>query len=113
MESFECTGVLDFIPLMRISYNWVPSRIFGLLGYQMFAFLFNWTDANWVREKALARLSARSYPAGADRQSAHRTAAGPQSEEVLLHAVARLVRVRLLVDWLQRASSLLLQEPLR
>lgn len=42
-------GVLDFIPLMRISYNYVPSRPFGLLGYQMFAFLFNWTDANWVR----------------------------------------------------------------
>ncbi|GAA5985313.1 hypothetical protein JCM11641_005390 [Rhodosporidiobolus odoratus] len=41
-------GVLDFIPLMRISYNWVPSRPFGLLGYQMFAFLFNWTDANWL-----------------------------------------------------------------
>lgn len=42
-------GLLDFIPLMRISYDWVPSRLFGLLGYQMFAFLFNWTDANWVR----------------------------------------------------------------
>lgn len=33
---------------MRISYNWVPSKPFGLLGYQMFAFLFRWTDANWV-----------------------------------------------------------------
>ncbi|KAM0746312.1 alpha/beta-hydrolase [Meredithblackwellia eburnea MCA 4105] len=41
-------GVLDFIPLMRISYNLVPSKPFGLLGYQMFAFLFNWTDANWL-----------------------------------------------------------------
>ncbi|GAA6022115.1 hypothetical protein JCM10207_000767 [Rhodosporidiobolus poonsookiae] len=44
-------GVLDFIPLMRISYNWVPSRPFGLLGYQMFAFLFNWTDANWLLDR--------------------------------------------------------------
>ena len=45
------TGLLDFIPLMRISYDWVPSRLFGLLGYQMFAFLFSWTDANWVRPR--------------------------------------------------------------
>ncbi|KAM0789005.1 hypothetical protein ACM66B_003073 [Microbotryomycetes sp. NB124-2] len=41
-------GVLDFIPLMRISYNYTPSKPFGLLGYQMFAFLFNWTDKNWL-----------------------------------------------------------------
>ncbi|GAA6010034.1 hypothetical protein JCM11491_005838 [Sporobolomyces phaffii] len=41
-------GVLDFIPLMRISYDWTPSKPFGLLGYQMFAFLFNWTDVNWL-----------------------------------------------------------------
>lgn len=41
--------MLDFIPLMRISYNLTPSKPFGLLGYQMFAFLFNWTDTNWVR----------------------------------------------------------------
>ncbi|GAA5987020.1 hypothetical protein JCM10908_000994 [Rhodotorula pacifica] len=44
-------GVLDFIPLMRISYNWVPSKPFGLLGYQMFAFLFRWTDANWLLDR--------------------------------------------------------------
>ncbi|GAA6054392.1 hypothetical protein JCM3770_002234 [Rhodotorula araucariae] len=44
-------GLLDFIPLMRISYDWVPSRLFGLLGYQMFAFLFNWTDANWLLDR--------------------------------------------------------------
>ncbi|KAK4057824.1 hypothetical protein OIO90_001043 [Microbotryomycetes sp. JL221] len=41
-------GVLDFIPLMRISYDYTPSKPFGLLGYQMFAFLFNWTDKNWL-----------------------------------------------------------------
>ncbi|GAA5927302.1 uncharacterized protein JCM15063_005858 [Sporobolomyces koalae] len=41
-------GVLDFIPLMRVSYDWTPSKPFGLLGYQMFAFLFNWTDVNWL-----------------------------------------------------------------
>ncbi|GAA5820182.1 hypothetical protein JCM10212_006498, partial [Sporobolomyces blumeae] len=41
-------GVLDFIPLMRVAYNYTPSMPFGLLGYQMFAFLFNWTDTNWL-----------------------------------------------------------------
>ncbi|KDE09117.1 hypothetical protein MVLG_00832 [Microbotryum lychnidis-dioicae p1A1 Lamole] len=44
-------GVLDFIPLMRISYNLTPSKPFGLLGYQMFAFLFNWTDRNWLNRR--------------------------------------------------------------
>lgn len=42
-------GVLDFIPLMRYSYDWVPSpRLFSLIGYAMFAYLFSWTDANWL-----------------------------------------------------------------
>jgi len=46
-------GVLDFIPVMRWSYDWTPSLPFALLGYQMFAFLFQWTDANWLlRRKA-------------------------------------------------------------
>ncbi|PWZ01216.1 alpha/beta-hydrolase [Testicularia cyperi] len=46
-------GVLDFIPLMKISYDWVPAYPYALLGYQMFAFLFAWTDANWLlRRKA-------------------------------------------------------------
>ena len=40
-------GVLDFIPMMRYAYNLTPGKAFGLLGYQMFAFLFSWTDANW------------------------------------------------------------------
>jgi hypothetical protein len=25
----------------------MPGYAFGLLGYQMFAFLFDWTDKNW------------------------------------------------------------------
>lgn len=46
-------GVLDFIPLMKFSYDWVPALPYALLGYQMFAFLFAWTDANWLgRRKA-------------------------------------------------------------
>ena len=46
-------GVLDFIPLMKISYDYTPAWPYALLGYQMFAFLFAWTDANWLlRRKA-------------------------------------------------------------
>ncbi|SAM86299.1 related to YEH1-steryl ester hydrolase [Ustilago bromivora] len=46
-------GVLDFIPLMKISYDCTPAYPYALLGYQMFAFLFAWTDANWLlRRKA-------------------------------------------------------------
>ena len=40
-------GVLDFIPLMRYSYDYVPALIFGTMGYTMFSFLFDWTDRNW------------------------------------------------------------------
>jgi lysosomal acid lipase/cholesteryl ester hydrolase len=32
---FLIPGVLDFIPIMRLSYDWVPSKPFGLLGYQV------------------------------------------------------------------------------
>lgn len=28
-------GVLDFIPIMTIAYNWTPSYPFALLGYQV------------------------------------------------------------------------------
>lgn len=46
-------GALDFIPLMKISYDYTPAYPYALLGYQMFAFLFAWTDANWLlRRKA-------------------------------------------------------------
>lgn len=40
-------GVLDYIPLMRYSYDYVPALIFSTMGYTMFAFLFEWTDTNW------------------------------------------------------------------
>lgn len=40
-------GVLDFIPIMRWAYDWVPGYPFGLLGARMFSYLFNWTDKNW------------------------------------------------------------------
>ncbi|KAK1921163.1 Alpha/Beta hydrolase protein [Papiliotrema laurentii] len=41
-------GVLDFIPLMRWAYDYAPAKLFAVLGYTMFAFLFSWTDANWL-----------------------------------------------------------------
>jgi len=40
-------GVLDFIPLMRHSFDWVPARLYALVGYVMFAYLFSWTDNHW------------------------------------------------------------------
>ena len=45
------TGVLDFIPLMQWSYEYVPSKIFAVMGYTMFAFLFHWTDTNWLKRR--------------------------------------------------------------
>jgi hypothetical protein len=44
---YENAGVLDFIPLMRWSYDHVPAKMFSAFGYIMFAYLFEWTDANW------------------------------------------------------------------
>ncbi|ORY23266.1 putative lipid particle protein [Naematelia encephala] len=44
-------GVLDFIPLMRWAYDYAPAKLFAALGYTMFAFLFGWTDTNWLRRR--------------------------------------------------------------
>ncbi|OWT37789.1 lipid particle protein [Cryptococcus neoformans var. grubii Br795] len=44
-------GVLDFIPLMRWAYDYAPPRMFASLGYIMFAFLFSWTDTNWLHRR--------------------------------------------------------------
>ncbi|WVR04487.1 hypothetical protein IAU60_001491 [Kwoniella sp. DSM 27419] len=44
-------GVLDFIPLMRWAYDYAPAKMFAALGYIMFAFLFGWTDANWLHRR--------------------------------------------------------------
>jgi hypothetical protein len=40
-------GVLDFIPLMRYAFDWVPAKIYAIVGYVMFAYLFSWTDTHW------------------------------------------------------------------
>ncbi|KAH8924431.1 alpha/beta-hydrolase [Atractiella rhizophila] len=55
-------GVLDFIPLMRIAYDYTPSKPFGLLGYQMFAFLFNWTDKNWLERRKAKKFRFTPTP---------------------------------------------------
>ncbi|KIR42317.1 lipid particle protein [Cryptococcus deuterogattii 99/473] len=44
-------GVLDFIPLMRWAYDYAPPSMFASLGYIMFAFLFSWTDTNWLHRR--------------------------------------------------------------
>ncbi|KIM27300.1 hypothetical protein M408DRAFT_330180 [Serendipita vermifera MAFF 305830] len=44
-------GVLDYIPLMRYSYDYVPPLVFSTMGYTMFAFLFEWTDTNWLKRR--------------------------------------------------------------
>ncbi|PLW14687.1 hypothetical protein PCANC_18350 [Puccinia coronata f. sp. avenae] len=46
-------GILDFLPIMSLCVDWLPSSIFGFLGYQMFAFLFSWTDRNWLLRRKL------------------------------------------------------------
>ncbi|POW10141.1 hypothetical protein PSHT_08864 [Puccinia striiformis] len=46
-------GILDFLPVMSVCVDYLPSSIFGFLGYQMFAFLFSWTDRNWLLRRKL------------------------------------------------------------
>lgn len=44
-------GVLDFIPLMKFSYDWTPATPYAALGYQMFAYLFEWNDTHWLQRR--------------------------------------------------------------
>ncbi|KDQ14149.1 hypothetical protein BOTBODRAFT_32935 [Botryobasidium botryosum FD-172 SS1] len=44
-------GVLDFIPIMKWAFDWVPSAAFGWIAYIMFSYLFNWTDSNWLKRR--------------------------------------------------------------
>ncbi|WFD29187.1 hypothetical protein MSPP1_000192 [Malassezia sp. CBS 17886] len=50
-------GVLDYTPLMKFSYDWTPARPYAALGYQMFAYLFEWNDTNWL-QRPLVTLTA-------------------------------------------------------
>ncbi|KAL9030043.1 MAG: hypothetical protein Q9180_006952, partial [Flavoplaca navasiana] len=42
-------GIHAFIPFMMLMHRWLPGSIYGALGYRVFSFLFNWTDARWDR----------------------------------------------------------------
>lgn len=44
-------GVLDFTPLMKFSYDWTPAIPYAALGYQMFAYLFQWNDTHWLQRR--------------------------------------------------------------
>ncbi|PCH08593.1 Hypothetical protein PENO1_006580 [Penicillium occitanis (nom. inval.)] len=42
-------GIHSFIPLMMTMHNLLPSRLYGDLGYQIFSYLFDWSDKRWDR----------------------------------------------------------------
>ncbi|KIH88179.1 hypothetical protein SPBR_06659 [Sporothrix brasiliensis 5110] len=42
-------GIHSFIPLMMQVHPLLPGRLYGWLGYRVFSFLFEWTDARWDR----------------------------------------------------------------
>lgn len=43
-------GIHAFIPFMMTMHRFLPGRLYGALGYRVFSFLFNWTDARWERD---------------------------------------------------------------
>lgn len=42
-------GIHAFIPFMMTMHSLIPGHLFGLMGYQVFSFLFDWTDTRWDR----------------------------------------------------------------
>ncbi|KAF2281334.1 ab-hydrolase associated lipase-like protein [Westerdykella ornata] len=43
-------GIHAFIPLMMVMYSLLPSHLYGVMGYRIFSFLFNWSDERWERD---------------------------------------------------------------
>ncbi|KAL9111985.1 MAG: hypothetical protein Q9227_003605 [Pyrenula ochraceoflavens] len=43
-------GIHAFIPFMMSMHRLLPGKIYGMLGYRVFSFLFNWTDTRWERD---------------------------------------------------------------
>lgn len=43
-------GIHAFIPFMMSMHRLLPGKIYGALGYRVFAFLFNWTDDRWEQD---------------------------------------------------------------
>jgi pimeloyl-ACP methyl ester carboxylesterase len=42
-------GIHAFIPFMMTMHAVLPPRVYGMLGYRVFSYLFDWTDARWDR----------------------------------------------------------------
>ncbi|TAQ87887.1 hypothetical protein B7494_g3777 [Chlorociboria aeruginascens] len=42
-------GIHAFIPFMMTMHSVLPGRLYGAMGYRVFSFLFNWSDARWDR----------------------------------------------------------------
>ncbi|KIM97660.1 hypothetical protein OIDMADRAFT_105193 [Oidiodendron maius Zn] len=42
-------GIHAFIPFMMTMHKVLPGRLYGALGYRVFSFLFDWSDARWDR----------------------------------------------------------------
>jgi hypothetical protein len=76
-------GTKQFIPLMSIVQRWFPSSLFAALGYEMFAFLFRWTDTQWDAQHKPAYFQFTPQPV---------------STRVLLHW-AKIARHGRLVKW--------------
>ncbi|ERF70208.1 hypothetical protein EPUS_00396 [Endocarpon pusillum Z07020] len=43
-------GIHAFIPFMMTMHRLLPGTLYGAMGYRVFSFLFNWTDARWERD---------------------------------------------------------------
>lgn len=42
-------GIHAFIPFMMVMHSSVPAKLYGVLGYKVFWFLFGWSDRLWDR----------------------------------------------------------------
>lgn len=40
-------GIHAFIPFMMTMHKIIPGKLYGAMGYHVFHFLFNWSDARW------------------------------------------------------------------
>lgn len=43
-------GIHAFIPLMMFMHSVLPPKFYGAMGYQVFSFLFDWSDDRWERD---------------------------------------------------------------
>lgn len=43
-------GIHAFIPFMMTMHRLLPGKLYGIMGYRVFSFLFNWTDVRWDRQ---------------------------------------------------------------